>query len=105
MTRTLEAAETVKVAVADLNSKVEAFDFWTVEHNEAWKRYEVAVNDDYDFGYDDDDDDYEHTAEYRAWKRDTERWLREHSNDPADPNYSEIYSDVYKDLYGVRPRW
>ena len=43
--------------------------------------------------------------EQMRWERETEEWLRNHSNNPADPNYSEIYSDVYKDLYGVRPRW
>ena len=86
MTRTAKRFETVAMAVADMNSMVQPFDFWNdTEHNEELMRYEVAIADEYDDS--------------------NEAWLRRHSNDPADPNYSPIYSDIFKDVYGIRPRW
>ena len=94
MTRTAERFETVAMAVADMNSTVQPFDFWNdAEHNEELMRYEVAIADDYDMD------------EHAQWERETREWLSNHSNCPTDPNYSEIYSDVFKDLYGFRPRW
>lgn len=43
--------------------------------------------------------------EEERWERETREWLRNHSGNPADPNYDINYSDIYKDLYGFRPRW
>ena len=96
MTRTLEAAETVKMAVADLNNETPLVDDMG-DYIETIARLTQVV---------DWEGNFTGTiADELRWERDTIEWLSKHSNNPADPNYSEIYSDVYKDLYGVRPRW
>ncbi len=96
MTRTIAAAETVSMAISDLNNDTPLVD--TMDEY-LWFLAESTQVVDWD-GY------FTGTiADEWRWERDTAKWLSEHSNDPADPNYSEIYSDVFKDLYGVRPRW
>lgn len=96
MTRTLNAMETVAMAIADMNNNTPVVDPMD-EYIEQMAYLTQVV--DYDGRFDGD------LVEQLKWERDTEEWLRKHSNNPSDPNYSEIYSDVFKDLYGFRPRW
>lgn len=96
MTRTIDAAETVKMAIADLNNDTPLVDtmddylWFLAEATQVVDWYGCFTGP---------------LVDELKWERETEEWLRTHSNDPADPNYSEIYSDVFKDLYGFRPRW
>ena len=96
MKRTLNAMETIEMAIADMNNDRPVVD--PMDEYIEWMAYATQIV------------DYEGNftgtiADQLRWERDTIEWLSKHSNNPADPNYSEIYSDVFKDLYGVRPRW
>ena len=95
MTRTAERFETVAMAVADMNNTTE------VDLMGDYITYMAEITQciDYEGCF------YGTLADEMRWERETEEWLSKHSNNPADPNYSEIYSDVFKDLYGFRPRW
>ncbi len=96
MTRTLIAAETLNAALADMSNETPMVDDMG-EYIEQVARMTQAV---------DWEGNFTGTiADELRWRRDTEEWLNKHSNNPANPNYSEIYSDVFKDLWGFRPRW
>ena len=52
MTRAMRAQETLAVAVADFFDTVEAFNFWSVDHNDAWYEAEWIE----EVWYDDDEE-------------------------------------------------
>lgn len=96
MTKRANAMMTMKQAMEDFNNTVEMIEV---------DGYVLYMN---EWDYSKFLKDYEREQEIRKrieWENETVEWLRNHSNNPADPNYSEIYSDVYKDLFGIRPRW
>lgn len=95
MTRTAERFETVAMAVADMNNTIE------IDPMGDYITYMASLTQ----CFDRDGSFCGTIAEQMRWERETREWLDKHSNNPADPNYSEIYSDVFKDLYGFRPRW
>lgn len=97
MTKRANAMMTMKQAIDDFNNTTEMVD--DIGAYIEWMAMDICPE-----LFLDAERDAKKREQIR-WERETEVWLRNHSNNPEDPNYSEIYSDVFKEMYGVRPRW